>query len=243
MAIQPFNKAPLVDQVRGTILKAILDKQFVDKLPNEDDLAGMLNVSRTTVRGALASLEREGIITRRRALGTTINQHVHPSALALQRLVGFTDLLREKGHDVHVEADRSRVERLPKDVVAAFGDSLPDGETFLTDTRFYADGHLAICIRDAVPWSLLQDPSGLPEQGPPTQFDFARAYLVEPIDHAVVEILATVSRSGETRLQMPEGEAFTRLLERHYTREGRMMAVSLVDVDNGYVVFEVVRRM
>jgi GntR family transcriptional regulator len=243
LVLQPFNSLPLAEQVQGAILNAILRRQFLDKLPNEDVLARMLNVSRTTVRAALQGLEQEGVITRRRAVGTTINRHVRPSALTLQRLVGFAELLKEKGYDVHVEADRSRAERVPADVVEAFAGQLPEEqEAFLTDTRFFADDHLAICIRDAVPWSRLRDKSGLPEERSPARFDFTRPYLVQPVDHAVVEIVAAVSRPGATRLPVAEGEAFTRLLERHYAVDGELMAVSLIDVDNKYAVFEIVRR-
>ena len=56
----------------------------------------MLNVSRTTVRTALQGLERDGVVTRRRAIGTIINPHVRPSSLALQRLIGFDGLLAER---------------------------------------------------------------------------------------------------------------------------------------------------
>src|SRR4029077_17068345 len=83
--------------VRRAILDAIMDKRFEDRLPAEDVLAEMLNVSRTTIRSALQSLEEQGIINRKRAVGTTINSHIRPSTLALQRLVGFDSLLREEG--------------------------------------------------------------------------------------------------------------------------------------------------
>jgi GntR family transcriptional regulator len=243
LVLQPFNSVPLAEQVQKAILSAILRGQFVEKLPTEDVLAGMLNVSRTTVRAALQGLEQEGVITRRRAVGTTINRHVRPSALTLQRLVGFAELLREKGYDVRVEADRSRAERVPADVAEAFaGPLLEDQEVFLTDTRFFADDHLAMCIRDVVPWSKLRDGSRLPDEPAPARFDFTRPYLVQPVDHAVVEIVAAVSRPGTTRLPVTEGEAFTRLLERHYAVDGELMAVSLIDVDNHYAVFEIVRR-
>jgi GntR family transcriptional regulator len=71
----------------------------------------MLNVSRTTIRTALHSLEQDGIVTRRRAIGTTINRHVGPATLALQRLVGFDWLLEEKGHKVSVDQSWERTVR------------------------------------------------------------------------------------------------------------------------------------
>jgi GntR family transcriptional regulator len=241
--VQQFDTAPLAERVREAILEAILSEKFVQRLPNEGDLAGMYGVSRTTIRAALQSLENEGVVTRRRAIGTTINSHVRRSALALQRLVSFAELLKERGHTVRVEAEHSRLEQPPAEMVVAFGADVPaELPAFVTDTSFFADGHLAIWIRDVVTWSRLRDQSKIPSPGDPANFDFARSYLVQPVVYAVAEIRPMVNRGEQTRLPVEPGKAFTRLLERHYAADGAVMAVSLVDVDDDFVVFEVVRR-
>ena len=104
MEVERLANVPLSERARAAILGAIVDKQFLGRLPSEEALADMLAVSRTTIRSALQGLEQDGIITRKRALGTTINAHVRPATLALQRLVGYDGLLREQGHEVRVEA-------------------------------------------------------------------------------------------------------------------------------------------
>lgn len=241
--VEPFDTSSLAERVRAAILEKILDEGFVHRLPNEGDLASMFGVSRTTIRAALQSLEMEGVITRRRAIGTTINSHVRRSALALQRLVSFADLLKERGHTVRVDAQSSRTEQVPDDIRAAFAADIPvDGPAFVTDTCFYADGHLAIWIRDLVPWNRLRDTSKPPVVGDPAHFDFSRPYLVRPVLHAVAEIRPVVNRGEQTHLPVAVGAAFTRLLERHHAADGEVMAVSLIDVDDDFVVFEVVRR-
>ena len=88
-AMSRIDNVPLAEKARALILQAILDKRFDQRLPSEEALAEMLNVSRTTIRTALQGLEQDGIITRKRAVGTTINEHVRPSSLALHRLVGL----------------------------------------------------------------------------------------------------------------------------------------------------------
>jgi GntR family transcriptional regulator len=240
VTLERIDNAPLADRARGVILQAILDKQFSDRLPAEDVLADMLNVSRTTIRTALHSLEQEGVITRRRAIGTTINAHVRPSALALQRLVGFDGLLAEKGYKVRVDTTWERTAP-PQDIVELF-DIPADEDVLLTDKRYYADDALAIFIRDAVPWSELKESEELEDVIPPSMFDFSRRYCRRPIDHAVVEIVAVVKRDENTKLEIDAGEAFTRLHERHYTTAGEMVAMSVIDVDNSFVRFEVFRR-
>ena len=103
VSLEELDNVPLVARARTAILNAILEDRFGGRLPAEDKLAAMLNVSRTTVRSAVQGLEREGLISRRRAVGTTINHHVGPQTLALQRQVGFDWLLKERGHEVRVD--------------------------------------------------------------------------------------------------------------------------------------------
>ena len=92
--MERIENVPLTARARTAIMEAILERRFSERLPSEEQLAEMLNVSRTTIRTALQSLEQDGIITRKRAIGTTINAHLRPSSLALQRMVGFGVRLR-----------------------------------------------------------------------------------------------------------------------------------------------------
>jgi GntR family transcriptional regulator len=235
-----IENVPLTEQARTAILEAILDKRFDERLPSEEALADMLNVSRTTIRTALQSLEQEGIITRKRAIGTTVNAHVRPSTLALQRMVGFDGLLREKGHSVDAEVTWTR--GTPNaDFVEAFSIA-DDQDSLLTDKSYLADGKLAISVRDAMPWETLKDPD-FDGDVPASIFEFSSLEWNTPVDHVVAEILPVVKRGKDTtRLPVDKGEAFTRLLEYHYDRRGDLLAVSMVDVDTDFIHFEVFRR-
>src|SRR5579862_5492777 len=140
-ALDRLDNAPLAERVRAALLEAILEKRFVKRLPPEDVLAEMLNVSRTTIRSALQSLEEHGVISRKRAVGTTINAHVRPSSLALQRLVGFDALLAEKGYLVSTEVHWERTTP-PPDTVEVF-DLAPDRDCLVTSKRYFAGDHVA----------------------------------------------------------------------------------------------------
>lgn len=235
-----LENTPLAERARNVILKAILSGRFDDnRLPSEDELAKMLNVSRTTIRTALHSLEQDGIITRRRAVGTTINRHVGPSTLALQRLIGFDWLLEEKGHNVRVDQAWKRT-KPPADMVAALGVD-PDMESVLTEKLYHADDRLAIYVRDLIQSDLIEDE--LPETPAASLFEFSKRYTTTPIDHAVAEIVPMVKRDKRmTKLAMTNGGPFIRLHEVHYSRTGEPVAYSLIDVDDAYVRFEIFRR-
>jgi GntR family transcriptional regulator len=237
MSIERLDNTSLTERARTAILEAILDRRFKGRLPPEDVLATMLNVSRTTIRTALQTLEEHGVITRKRAVGTTINAHVRPSALALQRLVGFDDLLREKGYEVKVEVSWSRG-KSPTDVFPVDTDE----DCLLTEKSYFAGKALAIWIRDIVPWRNLTTEE-LEDPLPASLFDFSRKYWKTEVDHAIAEILArTKETDAETRLEVEECGAFTRLHETHYSSAGEPIAFSIIDVDNDFVTFEVFRR-
>ena len=64
--------------IRAQLLSAMRDGEYAhcDRLPRESVLSEKLGISRTQLRDILASLDREGFITRRHGVGTIINRHV-----------------------------------------------------------------------------------------------------------------------------------------------------------------------
>lgn len=231
----------LTDRARSAILTAILDGRFADRLPAEDALAAMLNVSRTTIRSALQNLEQEGIITRRRAIGTTINHHVGPATMALQRLVGFDWLLKEKHHEVSVETELE-IGEPPGDFRDIFPLEVDEPCVHMRKT-FMADGAPALWVRDAVPAVNVRTVLEEGQDVSPSLFEFSKLHCFEPIDHAVVEIMPMVVETAtSTKLDLAVGAPYIRLLETHYSSDATALGYSMIDVDDRYIRFEVFRR-
>jgi GntR family transcriptional regulator len=230
----------LAERTRSVILQAILDNSFEGKLPAEDDLARMLDVSRTTIRTALQGLERDGLITRQRAIGTTINRHVPPATLALQHLVGFDWLLRSQGHEVDVTVTAVK-EEAPMDFRENF--ELDGGRHLMTDKRYVADGRLVLCIRDAIPEANLTK-AEIEGPIPASLFEFTKRYCSQPIHHAVARISAAVKGDAryETRLELEDRQPFIRLFETHYASNATVVGHSVIDVDDRFIQLQVFRR-
>jgi GntR family transcriptional regulator len=238
-AVPRVDSGPLADRVRTLVLEAILDGRFTERLPAEGELAKMLDVSRTTLRTALSGLERDGIVTRRRAVGTTINSHVSAGALALQRHVGFDYVLRKSGRSVQIDVEFG-IAPPPGDLAEHF--ELDRSADHLAISKAYrADGVVAVWLRDIVPVKSLRT---RPANGdlPPSLSELSRQHGHRAIDHAVARVLATVNTNSITQLEIPQGRAFTRLLETHYASDAEVFGYSVIDVDDGFVQLEVFRR-
>lgn len=132
----PIQAAPLYLQVKRALVAAIRRGAWTGgRLPPEDELAGLMRVSRATVREALAALARDGVVVKKQGLGNLILT----SALTRYRgdlAVDFGDLLADAGHQVEVSQS-------PVTSVTSGG---------LTYTQVLrADGRAAVAQRYVVP--------------------------------------------------------------------------------------------
>lgn len=103
-----------------------------EMLPAEDELARYFAVSRVTVRSAMSSLERDGLIQRRQGVGTFVAEHMQLAEMHAP----VADLI------AHI-ADINRTTKVrllevgyvtgPPDVQAAFGD--PEDDSFQRAVR------------------------------------------------------------------------------------------------------------
>ena len=85
--------------IRAQLLSAMTEGEYAgcERLPRESVLAEKLGISRTQLRDILASLEREGFITRRHGVGTIINRHVLNVQTRMDIEVEFLDMIRQSG--------------------------------------------------------------------------------------------------------------------------------------------------
>ena len=86
--------------IRTQLLTAMKEGEFsnCDRLPRESVLSEQLGISRTQLRDILASLEREGFITRRHGVGTIINRHVLSVPARMDIEMEFLDMIRQSGY-------------------------------------------------------------------------------------------------------------------------------------------------
>src|SRR5450755_4827822 len=92
------NGIPAYQKIQRTIRQRIEAKQLKpgDAVSSERDLARIHGVSLMTARHALAGLEREGKVVRRRGAGT----FVAPPTIHFNKLLSYTEQMSGRGLDV-----------------------------------------------------------------------------------------------------------------------------------------------
>ena len=105
------SKVPLHFQVEELLRKMIVAPEFRNGafFPKEVELANRLGVSRNTIRQATNKLQHEGLIVRKKGVGTkTANKK--PLATGLDHWYSFTQEMKEKGiHVINLELKIERV--------------------------------------------------------------------------------------------------------------------------------------
>lgn len=94
---------PLYQQVKQILFERVSEPEMIGRLlPSEPDLASMFGVSRMTVRRALDDLASNGLLTRRRKLGTRVSRQ---SLLTedLVRLSSYTEQAAAAGSSTRTQ--------------------------------------------------------------------------------------------------------------------------------------------
>src|SRR3977135_1263562 len=92
------NGLPAYKRIQGAILKRLESGQLKpgDAVDSERELAKIHRVSLMTARHALAGLEREGMVVRRRGAGT----FVAPPKIHFNKLMSYTEQMAGRGLSV-----------------------------------------------------------------------------------------------------------------------------------------------
>jgi len=246
--VRRVGNGSLADQTTRALVDSIISGRFeLGRLPPEPELASLLAVSRTTVRTALQRLEVAGLVSRAPSKGTIVRPSVSRDTLALQRMVGFRDLLEERGHVVEVDLKWSVCDH-PNPLARAALRLPQDTAVFRSSKRFVADGKPAIFIWDEVPVQYLSESlraSLRRGRRPPVSdsiFEFSRTWPSREIDHSVVEIEpAVVTRKDPSELELANGSPYLVLSEVHHSKDVPV-AYSRVHVNDRFLRFRILRH-
>lgn len=212
------------------------------KLPPEEILAQKLGISRTVVRDVLAALESEGFITRRRGIGTTINQHVINVISRLDLEKEFLEEVADCGYTPTVGFVIPTISRADEEASRCL--LIPEGEEIIIVERLIlADSKPAIYCLDHLPLSLIVDTSYSLKDLEPPIFDFMERYCHRAVQMDLTKITPyLVDRHLATVLAIPEGSPILYLNEVGYDINQKPVLWSKEFYAPGIFEFTVLRR-
>lgn len=220
------SRGLLSDHVRDELLRRIHSGELAvgSKLPNEQELCDLFEVSRITVREAVRSLVEAGYLNRLHGSGTFVA--FRPSARhTLDRNLSYTKMIDEAG--MRPSRRVLAVEREPIDDLVAkrLGVSVDD-EVYRIDRVRYADEHPAIFSVDTIPVSVLGD--DVPED----RFGASFYSLLSSVGHEIATAEATLlpvlaDARHEEILGVPEGSPLLHIAQVDSTTSGLRVIHSL----------------
>lgn len=146
-------------EIRAYLIAAMRSGEYAscDCLPPEKELAETLGISRTMLRDVLGALDREGFITRRHGVGTTINRHVLAVPCRMDIEVEFLDMIRKSGFEAALAAVNFTDGYADQKIAQAL--HIAEGDPVLRVTRLCtANGRPAIYCEDVIPQYLIKEP-------------------------------------------------------------------------------------
>jgi GntR family transcriptional regulator len=151
-SIDRASPVPYWYQLAGILEHTIADGRWRpgERLASEAELCRHFGLSRTTVRQALARLEQEGMVVRRKGFGTFAASSAPRMWLVQSQEGFFHDEVFRLGRSVSSQILRRAVGPLPG--WAAAGLELPDGSQGIVMERLRSvDGNLALAVTDCLP--------------------------------------------------------------------------------------------
>jgi DNA-binding GntR family transcriptional regulator len=183
------RKRSLNDEVRDAILEELIISEAAPagtRLPTEADLCRRYEVSRVTVRAALASLQEAGYINIRQGLGSTVLPRPETITSGISQLRSFETFARE--HGLTVETADVEIETVAlDDYEAAKLDVAPGtGALVIRRVKLY-DGQRVGWILDYVPEGVIPF-STLTEEFAGSVLDVLLAHRDVDVDYADCEL-------------------------------------------------------
>lgn len=152
-----INSTPVAKQVFSLLLERIRAGYYLpgSRMPSETDIAAELNVSRDSVRSALARLETSGHISRRHGEGTFIRKRSPANNVAIGVVWEFSNLIRETGREPLISV-HSLVSR-PALPVESEALEIGESEEVIEIVRlFFANGDPVIYTLNVIPQKFLK---------------------------------------------------------------------------------------
>lgn len=198
-----------------------------NKLPSEEELTKLIGVSLATLREALSELNNEGMISKRHGSGNYVHSSTLQTKMRIDRYSDFINLLEDGGYKATSTYSSMRLEKVPSGAARTLN---LESEAIVVayERLFWADGQLAICAQNKIPYRhFVQDLKGV--EGTPDLGTLIWMYCRKDLAHGIQEFVPTVAGQEEkVLLGLEPGTAMISWRETFYTVDDLPICLSWV---------------
>lgn len=149
MKLREFARVALLEEIEKA------KHSETKKLPTEKELSEKLNISRVTLRSALAELELEGKLLRQQGKGTFVNPNILNMKIDISRMKAYGEIITNMGYKLHIDVQTPELVDTPIEIKknGAFNNE----QVYKCSRIFYADGSFcALCV-DYLPYDFHEE--------------------------------------------------------------------------------------
>lgn len=242
MNIKRVDNEELSQKTKRGLIASILQnakdgKPF--KLPNEEELALRLGVSRSALRDALKSLEEVGIVTRRRSIGTIANPLIAKESARLDIDPELFHLMKESGYDTRVETLRLGFV-FEKD--AALG---PEQDSYLNIEKvFYGNDMPLAYVADHIAGSYVKDAKdSILTLQKISHYQFLETYCNTTMAYTMAHIDAIIPEPWlKEIIHLQDGQPVLQMEDYVYNFDHEIVAHSMIYFRNGSLDLKFLRK-
>ncbi len=236
------HSEPLRYQVRKAILDFLEKENYSigDKIPSEQELMNLLNVSRSTLREGLQLLEQERILITKHGIGRYLASTPKDLKFDINELLSVTEMLANYGIQVKTHLLSSEI--IPADNVLSTNLDVPLGEPIIAIERIrYAEEIPVIYAIDYIP------NKKIPGLLNPKEFEGSLFALLEErwgikLDYSIATLRVVLSEGHIPKIAVVDPHLPWVLLEQvNYTEEGEPIIFSRDYHRSDYIEFHVKR--
>jgi GntR family transcriptional regulator len=217
------GRGPRYQQLHRHIAAAIRAGTLApnDQLPPEREIAELADISRVTVRKAVALLVEEGLIEQRQGAGSFVSSGSPRLEQSLSSLVSFTETMQARGMTATSVVLSQGLFPPTPDEMMALGLATHDKVARINRLRS-ADGKPIALENSSLPRDILPDPSKVST----SLYDQLRKSGNAPT-RAMQRVTAiNLSPADAEKMQLPEGSAVLQIVRTGYLASGRTIELT-----------------
>ncbi len=210
-------------------------------MPSEAELTELFSTSRSTIREALAELERDRIIIRRQGSGTYINPALRKVGTTVNELVDPFRMIELQGYQASIAFSECRSAPTGE----AIGDRLEtpaEMQSVHARVLYLADKEPAIWLNAVIPVDPLRSAESTIPQFT-SLFQFSVEVSGRVATHSIASIKATpADRIAAAQLNTQPGQSLVTLEEMYFTDYGRPVFLSFMSFLPDVIQLQLVRN-